>query len=120
MRAFFHGGRMAHPPPPGRRDQPWDDARQRALHKHGACDKGPSFNWMSLPVVRPDSILVFRTIEFFADVVREGLAHVCLAIFVPLVLECADATGRGPVAREGVKHLHLAVAVLRLCESASA
>ena len=32
------------------------------------------------------------------------------------MLECADATRRGPVAREGVKHLHSAVAVLSLCE----
>ena len=41
-------------------------------------------------------------------------------VILVFVLECADATGRGPVAREAVERLHLAVAVLSLCESASA
>ena len=46
---------------------------------------------------------------------HSGFGCVC----VTELLECADATRRGPVAREGVKHLHSAVAVLSLCESVS-
>ena len=38
-------------------------ANAHSILKHGAFDKGPSFNWMSLPVFRPHGILVFGSLD---------------------------------------------------------